>query len=101
MAEVTRRALRVDGEPIVIASPIDAVRAHIGISLVPEDRKTEALSLRLSGKHNASLPVIDRFTRGFLIDGAVETAAVEAIFERVRASVRSHFPDEGPGKNWL
>ena len=45
------------------------MRANIGISLVPEDRKTEALSLKLSGKHNASLPVIDRFARGLLIDG--------------------------------
>ena len=40
----------VDGKPVVIASPVDAVRANIGISLVPEDRKTEALFLKLSGK---------------------------------------------------
>ena len=89
MAELTSGGLRVDGEPIVIASPIDAVRAHIGISLVPEDRKTEALSLRLSGKHNASLPVIDRFTRGILIDGARETEAVQAAFDRVEVDERA------------
>ena len=89
MADLTAGRLRVDGEPIVITSPTDAVRANIGISLVPEDRKTEALSLKLSGKHNASLPVIDRFTRGPLIDGARETAAVEAIFERVDVDRRA------------
>ena len=89
MADLTAGRLRVDGEPIVITSPTDAVRANIGISLVPEDRKTEALSLTLSGKHNASLPVIDRFTRGPLIDGARETAAVEAIFERVDVDRRA------------
>ena len=83
MADLTSGHLSLDGEPIVIASPTDAVRANIGISLVPEDRKTEALSLKLSGKHNASLPVIDRFSRGPLIDGSRETSAVEAIFERV------------------
>ena len=55
MADLTAGRLRVDGEPIVITSPTDAVRANIGISLVPEDRKTEALSLTLSGKHNVSL----------------------------------------------
>ena len=89
MADLTAGRLRVDGHPIVITSPADAVRANIGISLVPEDRKTEALSLTLSGKHNASLPVIDRFTRGPLIDGVRETAAVEAIFERVDVDRRA------------
>jgi ribose transport system ATP-binding protein len=89
MADLTAGRLRVDGHPIVITSPTDAVRANIGISLVPEDRKTEALSLTLSGKHNASLPVIDRFTRGPLIDGVRETAAVEAIFERVDVDRRA------------
>ena len=73
----------------MIASPTDAVRANIGISLVPEDRKTEALSLKLSGMHNASLPVIKRYTRGPLIDGPGETAAVEAIFERVDVDRRA------------
>ncbi len=89
MADLTAGRLRVDGEPIVITSPTDAVRANIGISLVPEDRKTEALSLTLSGKHNVSLPVIDRFTRGPLIDVARETAAVEALFERVDVDRRA------------
>ncbi len=89
MADLTGGHLRIDGEPIVITSPADAVRANIGISLVPEDRKTEALSLKLSGKHNASLPVIDRFVRGFLIDEAAENAAVEAIFDRVDVDRRA------------
>ena len=89
MADLTAGRLRVDGHPIVITSPTDAVRANIGISLVPEDRKTEALSLTLSGKHNVSLPVIDRFTRGPLIDGARETAAVEAVFEQVDVDRRA------------
>jgi ribose transport system ATP-binding protein len=89
MADLTAGHLRVDGEPIVITSPADAVRANIGISLVPEDRKTEALSLKLTGKHNASLPVIDRFVLGPLIDGARESAAVETIFERVDVDRRA------------
>jgi ribose transport system ATP-binding protein len=87
--DLTGGHLRVDGQPIVITSPTDAVRANIGISLVPEDRKTEALSLKLSGKHNASLPVIDRFVHGFLIDGAGENAAVAAIFDRVAIDRRA------------
>lgn len=89
MADLTEGRLRVDGEPIVITSPTDAVRANIGISLVPEDRKTEALSLRLTGKHNASLPVIDRYTRGPLIDSVREATAVANIFRRVNVDQRA------------
>jgi ribose transport system ATP-binding protein len=95
MADLEGGALRVDGAPIAITSPVDAVRANIGISLVPEDRKTEALSLKLSGKHNASLPVIGRFVNGLLIDGAAEAAAVERIFERVEIDRRALWTQVG------
>jgi ribose transport system ATP-binding protein len=95
MADLTGGSLRVDGKPIVITSPVDAVRANIGISLVPEDRKTEALSLKLSGKHNASLPVIDRFTNRLLIDGARETEAVERVFDRVDVDRRALWTNVG------
>ena len=45
------------------------MRPNIGIGLVPEDRKTEGLFLKLNGKHNASIPVIERFAPRGLIDG--------------------------------
>jgi len=89
MAEITRGSLAVDGQPVVITNPREAVRAEIGVSLVPEDRKTEALFLKLGGKHNASLPVIERFTRLGLIDGAAETAAVARVFEQVDVDRRA------------
>lgn len=89
MADVHGGTLRVDGRPIVLQSPVDAVRAQIGISLVPEDRKTEGLFLQLSGKHNVSMPVIDRFRRGLLIDGAAETTAVEGVFARLEIDRRA------------
>jgi ribose transport system ATP-binding protein len=79
----------VDGRPTSILSPKDAVRAEIGISLVPEDRKTEALFLQLSGKHNASLPVIERFSRFGLIDRAAEEAAVCRAFDLVQVDRRA------------
>ena len=73
----------------MIASPEDAVRANIGISLVPEDRKTEALFLKLTGKQNVSLPVIDRFVRGVLIDGDAETKAVSRVFKLLEVDARA------------
>ncbi|MDQ0393958.1 sugar ABC transporter ATP-binding protein [Labrys monachus] len=89
MAEIVRGQLSVDGQPVEITSPREAVRADVGISLVPEDRKTEALFLKLGGGHNASLPVIERFTRFGLIDGEAEKAAVARVFERVDVDRRA------------
>jgi ribose transport system ATP-binding protein len=89
MAEVTRGRFLVDGEPVAITSPADALHARLGISLVPEDRKTEALFLKLDGRHNASLPIIDRFTRRGLIDGSAEREAVAGVFDRLNIDRRA------------
>jgi len=89
MVAPTSGSMFVDGKPVVIGSPVDAVRADIGISLVPEDRKTEALFLKLSGKDNASLPVIDRFCRFGLIDAERERSAVASVFARIDVAERA------------
>jgi len=89
MAETTSGTLAVDGKPVAIITPADAVRADIGISLVPEDRKTEALFQKLSGRDNVSLPVIERFRRGVLIDQRAEAAAVAVVFDRVEVDRRA------------
>ncbi len=89
MADTVAGRIDVDGQTVAINSPADAVRANIGISLVPEDRKTEALFLKLNGRHNASLPVIERFRRGLLIDEAAETAAVARVFRQVDVDRRA------------
>ncbi|MEZ5924099.1 MAG: sugar ABC transporter ATP-binding protein [Hyphomicrobiaceae bacterium] len=89
MAEITEGQISVDSTPTFIGSPADAVRADIGISLLPEDRKTEALFLKLTGTENASMPVIGRFTRMGLIDRARELAAVSKVFQRVEVAERA------------
>lgn len=81
MAEISGGTLRVDGVDAVVLSPSQAIQA--GICLVPEDRKTEGLFLELNGRHNASMPVIQRFIGGGLIDYASETDAVGAVFDRL------------------
>jgi ribose transport system ATP-binding protein len=95
MAALRQGEILVDGRKVTLASPRDAVRANIGISLVPEDRKTEGLFLRLDGKANISLPVIDRFARWGLIDGASETAAVAGILEAVEVQPRALYTRAG------
>jgi ribose transport system ATP-binding protein len=85
--------IRVDGRPVTLASPRDAVRANIGISLVPEDRKSEGLFLKLDGRANTSMPVIDRFAKFGIIDGKRETEAVSRVLDHVQVDRRAlHTP---------
>ncbi|RJE84186.1 sugar ABC transporter ATP-binding protein [Paracoccus onubensis] len=75
--------LKIGGQKVVFTSPRDAIRAKIGISLVPEERKTEGLFLRLSGTHNATIPMIDKFTKFGLIDRKRESAEVRRAFSKI------------------
>lgn len=89
MAAVGRGAILVDGQKVHIGSPSDAIAPNIAIGLVPEDRKTEGLFLNLTGRQNATLPVVSRFSRLGLIDAAAEAAAVEATFAAVDVDRRA------------
>jgi ribose transport system ATP-binding protein len=89
MREVAEGRLRIDGRPVSINSPLDALRPNIALGLLPEDRKTEALFIKLTGKHNVSLPVIERLSRAGLIDGRRETEAVASVFDRVEVDRRA------------
>lgn len=53
--------IELSGRRVEFASPRDAIRSKIGISYLPEDRKTEGLLLPMTGSENVSLPVLDRF----------------------------------------
>ncbi|PSR20407.1 MAG: sugar ABC transporter ATP-binding protein [Sulfobacillus acidophilus] len=59
--------ITVDGRPVHIGRPLDAINAGIGIGLIPEDRKTEGLFLSRPILENISLPKLRRFSKdGFL-----------------------------------
>ncbi|WP_213456369.1 sugar ABC transporter ATP-binding protein [Rhizomonospora bruguierae] len=51
----------VDGEPVRLRSPRDAVR--VGIGLAPEERKADALILERTVRDNVSLAVLSRLSR--------------------------------------
>ena len=95
MAPLTGGEIRVDGKPVTLASPQDAVRANIGISLVPEDRKSEGLFLKLDGRANTSMPVIDRFARFGVIDRKAEGEAVARVLEHVQVHPRALYTRAG------
>ncbi len=77
----------VAGRPVTLTAPADAVR--MGMSLVPEERKTDGLFLELSGTRNASLPVIDRLSPFGWVDEANESRAVDAVFDRLGVHPRA------------
>ena len=81
--------LYVDEREILLVSPKDAIARGIGISLVPEERKTEGLLLKLSGRFNVSLPVIERFVKFGLIDTTAEMRAVAAVLRQVDIADRA------------
>jgi ribose transport system ATP-binding protein len=83
--------IEINGKHVTLMSPRDAVRGNIGISLIPEDRKTEGLFLKLDGRKNISLPVLDRFTRAGLIDNGAETAAVQDVMDIVQVQTRAQY----------
>lgn len=95
MAPLVEGEILVDGKAVTLASPQDAVRANIGISLVPEDRKTEGLFLKLDGRANTSMPVIDRFARFGVIDGRAEIEAVSRVLDHVRVHPRALYTRAG------
>jgi putative xylitol transport system ATP-binding protein len=72
--------LRIDGRPIKIRSPADALR-H-GMALVTEDRKETGLVLPSSVAENITIAALGRFSRGSFINGRLEAAAVDAQIER-------------------
>jgi ribose transport system ATP-binding protein len=84
-------SIEIDGHRVTLSSPRDAIKAHIGLSLVPEDRKTEALFLRLSGRANVSLPVIGRFAYLGWIMRKAEDRAVRQALELVNVDPRAMY----------
>jgi ABC-type sugar transport system ATPase subunit len=72
----------LDGAAIAIHSPRDAVRA--GIGLVPEDRKLQALILRMTVRENMTLPVLDRLGSPVFPSRARERSLVGGFIESLR-----------------
>ncbi len=86
---VTSGRILVGGREVRFASPRDAVRHPIGIALVPEERKTEGLFLRLDGQANTSMPCVERFSRVGVVDRSAERLAVLEVLRRVAAPERA------------
>ena len=95
LAPLTAGTLRVDGAAVTLASPKDAIRANIGIALVPEERKTEGLFLRRDGRFNVSLPILDRFSKAGFVDRRAEGEAVARVLDQVEVDPRALYTNAG------
>jgi ABC-type sugar transport system ATPase subunit len=84
--EFDRGELVVDGQPIQIRSPREAIR--MGIGLVPEDRKLQALVLSLAIRENLSLSLLDRLSRF----GFVRLAGERALARRMVDALQVRTP---------
>lgn len=65
----------IDGRPVTIRSPAEAVRA--GIAYVPEDRKAVGLIPAMNIRENISLPILRRIARGGFISAAEDMALAQ------------------------
>jgi inositol transport system ATP-binding protein len=84
-------SVRIDGRPVAINSPADAIRA--GIGLVPEDRKQQALFLALAVRSNMSLTSLGGLVRWrVLVDERAELDLVERF--RSTLNIRMATPDQ-------
>jgi ABC-type sugar transport system ATPase subunit len=88
-----RGAIRVDGEPVSLTGPADAMRR--GIGLVPEDRKKQALFLRLAVRTNMTIAAHDQISRGWFIDERREDKLIDEFRRLLR--IRMAGPNQETG----
>ena len=80
--------IAVDGETVTFRSPSDAMAK--GIGLVPEDRKKQALFLRLAIRTNMTIAAHDQISRmGIFIDKGKENRLVESFRRLLRLRMAS------------
>jgi inositol transport system ATP-binding protein len=86
--KLARGQVFFDGQPVRIRSPHDAIR--LGIGLVPEDRKQQALFLALATRENLSMAALGRLTR---LVWFVDRGAERKMVERYRAALNIRMSD--------
>ncbi len=85
----------LDGKPVRLKSPHDAVHKGLGINLVPEDRKAEGVMLAMSGLANVTLPHLSKFSRFGLLNKRAERAEARRVFQAVNVRLSALDLDVG------
>ncbi|MCL2586018.1 MAG: sugar ABC transporter ATP-binding protein [Streptosporangiales bacterium] len=74
----------IGGRRRKIRRPADAIRARVGMALVPEDRKGEGLLLPLPIRDNLTLPILGRLSAGGLVRRTEERKLVEKLIGQLQ-----------------
>ncbi len=94
-----RGTVEIDGKPLHVTSPEDAIR-H-GIGLVPEDRKQQALFLELAVRHNMAISSLKDLSWGrWFVSDRAEAELVERFKKTLdirMASADTHIADLSGG----
>lgn len=77
----------LEGRPVVIRSPSDAIR--LGIALLTEDRKRQGLVLGMPVYANVSLATLPSFVRRWFVDEGSEREAAQRYVEELRIKTPS------------
>jgi D-xylose transport system ATP-binding protein len=85
---VSHAEVLLEGKPVRINAPLDAI--HAGIAMVPEDRKRHGIVPQLAVGHNITLAVLQRFAKAGKIDALSELNVINAQMKRL--SVRAANP---------
>ncbi|MDR0878324.1 MAG: sugar ABC transporter ATP-binding protein [Treponema sp.] len=76
----------IKGKEVGIHSPIDALKA--GISLLPEDRKTQGVLLELPIMHNITISCLSKLCRIIgVIDGRRERETADRLIKKLRIKI--------------
>lgn len=78
----TTGGIWVNGRQVSIRSPRQAM--NLGLGYLPEDRKKQGLVLSMGGRHNLSLPILDRLSLAGFVKTGPEKALTQKFFERLR-----------------
>lgn len=84
----TRGEIIIEGRPVTIKTPADAIRA--GISFATEDRKGSGLVLQRSIGENMSLPLLKKFSSMFFMKHQEEKKAWQEQMEALRVKAPSY-----------
>ncbi|NPU15436.1 sugar ABC transporter ATP-binding protein [Bradyrhizobium sp. 83002] len=79
----------IDGDKVVIDSPVAAKSDRIGLALIPEDRKTEGLMLPMSVRDNLSAAAFDRFAQFGIIDRQQQSALIDDMIRLIEIKTAS------------
>ena len=85
--------IRVDGQPVQIRRPADAIA--IGIGFVTEDRKRSGLVLEQTILNNMTLAALHRVSGSFMTNESREVAAADRFFRSLQIKANSLFTVAG------